>query len=300
MCCWPVRPATFAFGCPILSTGRNCADWSGNGNRNWPGPVLDRVVRRPCGCRRRWLLSRIGRSAEDLVEEVLRYTRIDGVPQRGERLILLPSMVHVLGLVAGLLYGLHAGVELVPPARLTGDAIVQAIGSASTPATVLGVPVPYRAARVGTGSAVVAAVQADDDRLGRPRPDLRHSFALPPDVAATNIVDMVTEAHSAVPGPSAVAAHTASGFDPALAWSDLEWLRRASELPLVVKGGFSTHRMPGGPSIWAWTAWWPRTMAGVSWMAHQPRSMRSNRLSMPSAITAPCCSMVECGAESTW
>ncbi|MEU4191009.1 AMP-binding protein [Kribbella sp. NPDC026611] len=82
----------------------------------------------------------IGRTATDLVEEVLRYTRIDGVPQRGERLILLPSMVHVLGLVGGLLYGLHAGVELVPPARLTGDAIVQAIGSATTPATVLGVP----------------------------------------------------------------------------------------------------------------------------------------------------------------
>ncbi|MGW6282394.1 class I adenylate-forming enzyme family protein [Kribbella sp. NPDC055071] len=82
----------------------------------------------------------IGRTAEDLVEEVHRYTRIDGVPQRGERLILLPSMVHVLGLVGGLLYGLHAGVELVPPARLTGDAIVQAIASATTPATVLGVP----------------------------------------------------------------------------------------------------------------------------------------------------------------
>jgi acyl-coenzyme A synthetase/AMP-(fatty) acid ligase len=82
----------------------------------------------------------IGRTADDLVAEVLRYTRIDGVPQRGERLILLPSMVHVLGLVGGLLYGLHAGVELVPPARLTGDAILQAIGSATTPATVLGVP----------------------------------------------------------------------------------------------------------------------------------------------------------------
>ncbi|RZU19489.1 acyl-CoA synthetase (AMP-forming)/AMP-acid ligase II [Kribbella rubisoli] len=82
----------------------------------------------------------IGRTADDLVTEVLRYTQIDGVPQRGERLILLPSMVHVLGLVGGLLYGLHAGVELQPPARLTGDAIVQAIGAATTPATVLGVP----------------------------------------------------------------------------------------------------------------------------------------------------------------
>jgi acyl-coenzyme A synthetase/AMP-(fatty) acid ligase len=82
----------------------------------------------------------IGRTAEDLVEEVLRYTEIDGVPQPGERIILLPSMVHVLGLVGGLLYGLHAGVELVPPARLTGDAILQAIASGKKPATVLGVP----------------------------------------------------------------------------------------------------------------------------------------------------------------
>ncbi len=56
----------------------------------------------------------IGRTAEDLVEEVLRYTQIDGVPQRGERIILLPSMVHVLGLVGGLMYGLHAGVDLGP------------------------------------------------------------------------------------------------------------------------------------------------------------------------------------------
>jgi acyl-coenzyme A synthetase/AMP-(fatty) acid ligase len=82
----------------------------------------------------------IGRTAEDLVEEVLRYTRIEGVPERGERIILLPSMVHVLGLVGGLMYGLHAGVTLVPPARLTGDAILQAIASDSAPATVLGVP----------------------------------------------------------------------------------------------------------------------------------------------------------------
>jgi acyl-coenzyme A synthetase/AMP-(fatty) acid ligase len=82
----------------------------------------------------------IGRTAEDLVEEVLRYTQLDGVPQRGERIILLPSMVHVLGLVGGLMYGLHAGITLVPPARLTGDAILHAIAADSSPATVLGVP----------------------------------------------------------------------------------------------------------------------------------------------------------------
>ncbi|MEU8047293.1 fatty acid--CoA ligase family protein [Micromonospora echinofusca] len=82
----------------------------------------------------------IGRTAEDLVAEVRRYTRIDGVALPGERIILLPSMVHVLGLVGGLLYGLHAGVELVPPERLAGDAVLAAIAADDSPATVLGVP----------------------------------------------------------------------------------------------------------------------------------------------------------------
>ncbi|MFG1738888.1 class I adenylate-forming enzyme family protein [Micromonospora chalcea] len=82
----------------------------------------------------------IGRTAADLVAEVRRYTRIDGVALPGERIILLPSMVHVLGLVGGLLYGLHAGVELCPPERLSGDAILAAVAAQDTPATVLGVP----------------------------------------------------------------------------------------------------------------------------------------------------------------
>jgi len=82
----------------------------------------------------------IGRTADDLIAEVRRYTQIEGVALPGERIILLPSMVHVLGLVGGLLYGLHAGVELTPPRRLTGDSILDAIEGADNPATVLGVP----------------------------------------------------------------------------------------------------------------------------------------------------------------
>jgi 4-hydroxymandelate oxidase len=39
-----------------------------------------------------------------------------------------------------------------------------------------------------------------------------------------------------VPGLSAVAVHTASAFEPAIGWHDLEWLRGSTELPLVVKG----------------------------------------------------------------
>ncbi|MEU2616043.1 AMP-binding protein, partial [Micromonospora sp. NPDC007271] len=57
----------------------------------------------------------IGRTVGDLLDEVARYTRIDGVPRPGERVVLLASMVHVLGLVGGLLYGLHARVRLTVP-----------------------------------------------------------------------------------------------------------------------------------------------------------------------------------------
>ena len=82
----------------------------------------------------------IGRTAADLIAEVDRYTRMDGVPLPGERVIVLASMVHVLGLVGALLYGLHAGVAIQPPERLTGDSILDAVAADPSPATVLGVP----------------------------------------------------------------------------------------------------------------------------------------------------------------
>ncbi|MGN9804645.1 class I adenylate-forming enzyme family protein [Micromonospora sp. L32] len=125
----------------------------------------------------------IGRTATDLVAEVRRYTRIDGVALPGERIILLPSMVHVLGLVGGLLYGLHAGVELVPPERLGGDAILAAVAAQDTPATVLGVPFHIgllastrpdgplpQFKRMTTGGELVpaATAQAFADRFGVP------------------------------------------------------------------------------------------------------------------------------------
>nr|WP_246277723.1 class I adenylate-forming enzyme family protein [Phytohabitans rumicis] len=82
----------------------------------------------------------VGRTAASLVAEVERYQLIDGVPRTGERVILLASMVHVLGLVGGLLYGLHNGVQLVLPRMLSTGAILDALATGPEPATVLGVP----------------------------------------------------------------------------------------------------------------------------------------------------------------
>jgi 3-hydroxy-4-methylanthranilate adenylyltransferase len=82
----------------------------------------------------------IGRDAASLVEELRRYTLIDGVPGGGERIVSLASMVHVLGLVGGLLYSLHAGVQLTIPARTTADGILSAVAADERPTTLLGVP----------------------------------------------------------------------------------------------------------------------------------------------------------------
>ena len=82
----------------------------------------------------------IGRTAADLIAEIERYTRIDGVPRAGERIVSLASVVHVLGLVGGLLYGLHADAQLVIPARMTPLDILAAVAGGPEPTTLLGVP----------------------------------------------------------------------------------------------------------------------------------------------------------------
>jgi acyl-coenzyme A synthetase/AMP-(fatty) acid ligase len=82
----------------------------------------------------------IGRTAADLVAEIRRYTRIDGVPTAGERMVSMASMVHVLGLVGGLLYSLHARVRLAFPWRVTGEGILSTVAAGPEPTTLLGVP----------------------------------------------------------------------------------------------------------------------------------------------------------------
>jgi 3-hydroxy-4-methylanthranilate adenylyltransferase len=81
----------------------------------------------------------IGRTAADLLTEIERYRHLEGYPRPGERTVLLASMVHVLGLVGGLLYGLAADVTLVVPAFLTTKGILAAVTAAPEPTTILGV-----------------------------------------------------------------------------------------------------------------------------------------------------------------
>ncbi|WP_432942352.1 alpha-hydroxy acid oxidase [Kribbella sp. CA-253562] len=82
-------------------------------------------------------------------------------------------------------------------------------------------------------SAVMVTV--DVPVMGRRLRDVRNAFALPDGIVAANL-EATREAHTAVPGLSAVAAHTASAFSPAVSWAELEWLRGTCDLPLIVKG----------------------------------------------------------------
>jgi 3-hydroxy-4-methylanthranilate adenylyltransferase len=82
----------------------------------------------------------IARTAADLIAELGRYEKLAEYPALGTRIVLLSSIVHVLGLVGGLLHSLHAGTELVFPDRLTADGIRAAVTAGTEPTMLLGVP----------------------------------------------------------------------------------------------------------------------------------------------------------------
>jgi acyl-coenzyme A synthetase/AMP-(fatty) acid ligase len=82
----------------------------------------------------------IGRTAAELIAELDRYRQFPEYPKPGDRIVLLASIVHVLGLVGGLLHSLHAGVRLVYPDRITADGIIDAVAAGPEPTMVLGVP----------------------------------------------------------------------------------------------------------------------------------------------------------------
>jgi 4-hydroxymandelate oxidase len=81
------------------------------------------------------------------------------------------------------------------------------------------------------------AVTVDLPVMARRLRDIRNGFALPEQVIAANLGSgSDSRAHQRMPGRSAMAAHTSQRFGPELTWTDLEWLRTRTELPLIVKG----------------------------------------------------------------
>jgi acyl-coenzyme A synthetase/AMP-(fatty) acid ligase len=67
----------------------------------------------------------IGRTAESLLAEIDRFSLIDGMPRRGERVLLLNSVIHSFGLLGGLLHGLNSGATTVFTSHLQPDALLR-------------------------------------------------------------------------------------------------------------------------------------------------------------------------------
>ncbi|MFE6054344.1 class I adenylate-forming enzyme family protein [Kitasatospora sp. NPDC056446] len=82
----------------------------------------------------------IARTATDLLRELDCYHRLVEFPGEGERVVLLSSVVHVLGLVGGLLNGLYSRAALTVPERMTAAGILAAVAGSDRPTTVVGVP----------------------------------------------------------------------------------------------------------------------------------------------------------------
>ncbi|KUM99881.1 2-hydroxy-acid oxidase [Streptomyces yokosukanensis] len=77
----------------------------------------------------------------------------------------------------------------------------------------------------------------DTPRLGRRLREARHGFHLPPHITAPNLDGEVTGfLHERKDGSSALSRHADAFIDPSLSWSDLDWLRSRTRLPLVLKG----------------------------------------------------------------
>ncbi|MEU4565458.1 class I adenylate-forming enzyme family protein [Micromonospora sp. NPDC023956] len=84
----------------------------------------------------------IGRSPTALLAELDRYAALEGMPVAGERVLLLNSVIHSMGLVGGVLHGLNSGAQMVFPARMRAETMVET-ARATESSAIFGVPVHF-------------------------------------------------------------------------------------------------------------------------------------------------------------
>ena len=94
-----------------------------------------------------------------------------------------------------------------------------------------------RAERAGYGALVLTV---DAPLLGRRERDVRNGFRLPDGLSASNLLGAEKGDVTSLHGNSALFEYIASQCDPSLSWSDLEWLRSITTLPIIVKGVLRT------------------------------------------------------------
>ncbi|MFD9572427.1 class I adenylate-forming enzyme family protein [Streptomyces sp. NPDC059982] len=87
----------------------------------------------------------IGRTARSILAELDRYSALAGMPEHGERVLLLNSLIHTMGLIGGFLHGLQRGTHLLLPTRPGMAAVAALLGDTGGGGAhaVLGVPLHF-------------------------------------------------------------------------------------------------------------------------------------------------------------
>jgi acyl-coenzyme A synthetase/AMP-(fatty) acid ligase len=123
----------------------------------------------------------IGRSPDSLLAELERYAALDGMPGMGERVLLLNSIIHAMGLIGGVLHGLNSGAQMVFPARVRAETMVET-ARASESCAIFGVPVHFALLARSTLGAIPSlrlAVSAGELLPGRVWTQFRERYGLP-------------------------------------------------------------------------------------------------------------------------
>lgn len=90
--------------------------------------------------------------------------------------------------------------------------------------------------RAHTAGFQALCLTVDAPILGKREKDIHNQFVLPSDMELANFSRLAHLEISYQPGESGLFAYFLEQLNPALTWSDLEWLQSLSPLPLVVKG----------------------------------------------------------------
>ncbi|MET7575515.1 class I adenylate-forming enzyme family protein [Streptomyces sp. NPDC005492] len=177
----------------------------------------------------------IGRSPASLLQELERYTLLEGMPKAGERVVLLNSVIHTMGLVGGILHGLQSGAQMAfPPRMRVGD--IEETARATGAAAILGVPVHFALlARSGRGPmpSLRLAVSAGELLPGKVWTQFRQKYGVP-----ISPVYGTTET-------GLIAADLTTGPEPPVIG------RPASGIEVDIASGELRVRMAHSPYLWA-------------------------------------------------
>jgi 4-hydroxymandelate oxidase len=152
--------------------------------------------------------------------------------------------------------------------------------------------------RVEAAGCKALVLTVDVPLLGRRERDVRNRFRLPDGLTARNLLPAGYDKIAPAPGDSGLAMYAATMLDGSLNWTDLEWLRSVTRLPILVKGIVRADDAIARSSMALRGSSFRTTAAGSS-TRRRPPSTCCPKSSRPSEAMAPSSWTVACGGGRT-